>query len=183
ATWFGRTAITGNATSRRTRRTAALARVVTASIIARSLADPANLPVRGRFASPDFALGRQRRSTAQRVRLASLAPSGLVWLATRPSPQGPIGPGQPLSGEAAVVGGEARGQGRPVRDAGGAGRLHGCRRAAGGRGGRLPGIAVAVVLDEEGRREDVPRPRVVHQRGPVRLHMVALAVDEEDRAV
>src|SRR5207247_1290315 len=39
--------------------------------------------VLGRFASPDLVLGRPRRST--RVRLASLAPSGLVWLATRPS--------------------------------------------------------------------------------------------------
>src|SRR5439155_20293240 len=47
----------------------------------------ATVGVLGRFASPCFVLGRQRRSAAQRVRLASLAPSGLVWLATRPSTQ------------------------------------------------------------------------------------------------
>src|SRR5437867_5030075 len=47
----------------------------------------ATVGVLGRFASPCFVLGRQRRSAAQRVRLASLAPSGLVWLAARPSTQ------------------------------------------------------------------------------------------------
>src|SRR5713226_8877305 len=39
----------------------------------------------GPIASPYFVLGRQRRSTYTHVRLASLAPSGLVWLATWPS--------------------------------------------------------------------------------------------------
>src|SRR5437867_5270016 len=52
----------------------------------------ATVGVLGRFASPCFVLGRQRRSAAQRVRLASLAPSGLVWLATRPSTRGKIDP-------------------------------------------------------------------------------------------
>jgi len=38
----------------------------------------------GRLTSPYFVLGRQRCSTYTHVRLASLTPSGLVWLATRP---------------------------------------------------------------------------------------------------
>src|SRR6266849_2301079 len=41
--------------------------------------------VLGQFASPYFVLGRQQRSTYTHVRLALLAPSGLVWLATWPS--------------------------------------------------------------------------------------------------
>src|SRR2546422_3854214 len=45
-------------------------------------------PVLGQFASPYFVLGRQQRSTYTHVRLALLAPSGLVRLATRPSPLG-----------------------------------------------------------------------------------------------
>src|SRR3989442_14925918 len=52
--------------------------------------DSSSLPERvkralGRFTSPYFVLGRQRGSTYTYVRLAALAPSGLVWLATRPS--------------------------------------------------------------------------------------------------
>ncbi len=43
--------------------------------------------VLGQFTSPYFVLGRQRRSTYTYVRLAPLAPSGLVWLATWPSTQ------------------------------------------------------------------------------------------------
>src|SRR5713226_2984617 len=38
--------------------------------------------VLGQFASPYFVLGRQQRSTYTHVRLALLASSGLVWLAT-----------------------------------------------------------------------------------------------------
>src|SRR2546430_16793269 len=51
------------------------------------------------------------------------------------------------------------------------------------RGRREPGIAGALVLDEKRRGEDVAGARRVRlHRGP-RPHLVAVAVDEEQRAV
>src|SRR5438552_16803029 len=49
------------------------------------MAARASAEVLGQFASPYFVLGRQQRSTYTHVRLALLALSGLVWLATWPS--------------------------------------------------------------------------------------------------
>src|SRR5215468_6237735 len=57
--------------------------------------------------------------------------------------------------------------------------LHGYgTRAGGGRGG-FPGIALSVIVDEEGGREDVAGTGGVDLPGPARPHLVALTIDEE----
>ncbi len=61
--------------------------------------------------------------------------------------------------------------------------LDGGRGAARRDRGRVPRVAVPVVRDEEGRREDVARAGVVLLDRDVGLDPVPVAVDEEDRAV
>src|SRR5438045_9463162 len=61
--------------------------------------------------------------------------------------------------------------------------LDGQRARARRGGGRAPRVAGAVVLDEERRGEDVARARRIDLVGRPRPYLVALAVDEEERAV
>src|SRR4029453_4763501 len=57
-----------------------------------------------------------------------------------------------------------------------------CPGAGGGRRG-LPGGALAVVRDEERRREDVAGAGRIDLARRPRLNLVALAVDEQERAI
>src|SRR5207247_1565203 len=61
--------------------------------------------------------------------------------------------------------------------------LDGERARARRRGRREPGIAHALVLDEKRRGEDVAGTGRVRLRRGSRPHLVAVAVDEEQRAV
>src|SRR2546426_10600294 len=61
--------------------------------------------------------------------------------------------------------------------------LDGERSGARCRRGRLPGIALAVIVNEERRGEDVPGAGGVDLPRPARPHLVALPVDEEQGAI
>src|SRR3989441_929532 len=89
---------------------------------------------------------------------------------------------QPPSPVAPVVG-ERDIERCAIRDGRPALPLDGERARARGGGRGLPRVAVALILDEEGRREDVAGAgRVDLSRRP-RVNLVPLAVDEQERAV
>src|SRR5881409_3106015 len=89
---------------------------------------------------------------------------------------------QPASSVALVVG--ERGIERyAIRDGRPAFPLDGERARARGRDRGLPRVAVALILDEEGRREDVAGAGRIGLSRRARVNLVPLAVDEQERAV